>query len=689
MDSLALLQGLARALADAPPASVVAEMRALLTRAGVPDGEPGPSMPEPLRVAVTELLRAAQHRVAEHGELQRAKERARMLSEASFEGIMIHVDGSIIDANQPLADMLRCTHEDVLGPSTLPRCVAPEDLPVVLKRMRDREEGAYVVTGVRMDGTRFRAEIQSKQGVYGERPVRVAAVRDVTERERIDDLIRESEGQLRDLAQTAFDLLTYSRDGIIVDFVGDVEAFYGTAREKLIGRPIIDTVAPEYRERVRAHIQEQQSGAFRSVLVNENGEQIPVEIVAIRTTLDGVPARLAGIRDMREEVRVENERRKLEQHLQQSQRLDSLGVLAGGIAHDFNNLLVGIIGSAELLALAELGPEDRECVDSIAEAGQRAATLTAQLLAYAGRRDLGEREPIALSFVFTELRRLLGSSLSKRARVEVAIDDDAVVLGNRATLLQVLMNLLTNASDALGGEEGGIAVSARRVARPDERFRHALGAEVSADGKAWVLVEVRDTGVGMDEATRGRIFEPFFSTKAKGHGLGLAACLGIVSSHGGAIAVESTLGRGSTFSVLLPAADSPPKKGPERAARKTPPGRILVIDDESVVRRQVRRILEVHGYGVLEAADGASALSLMQRDPPVLVLCDVTMPGMDGTEVVREIRARGSRVPIVLFSGYADFPLEQRLEPDAYEAFVAKPFTIEGLMATIRKVLAQ
>jgi len=689
MDSLALLTDLARVLAAAPPAEAVAEMRAVLTRAGFADGEAGPELPEPARATVTELLRVAEHRVAEHGELLRAKERARMLSEASFEGIMIHVDGSIIDANQPFADMLRCRPEEVLGPDTLRRCLAPEDLPDVLKRLRDRVEGAYVVTGVRMDGTRFRAEIQSKQGVYGERPVRVAAVRDVTERERIYDLIRESESQLRELAKTAFDLLTYSRDGVIVDFVGDVEAFFGTPRDQLIGRSIIGTVAPEYREQVGKHVQERRTGVFRSVLVSDHGEQIPVEIAAISTTLDGVPARLSGMRDMREAVRTENERRKLEQHLQQSQRLDSLGVLAGGIAHDFNNLLVGIIGSAELLALGDLRPDERECVESIAEAGQRAATLTAQLLAYAGRRDLGVREPVALNLVLNELQRLVGSSLSKRARVEVAIDEDAVVLGNRATLLQVLLNLLTNASDALGGEAGSITVSARRVGRPDDRFKHALGAEVSAAGKAWVLVEVRDTGAGMDEATRGRIFEPFFSTKAKGHGLGLAACLGIVSSHGGAIVVESALGRGSTFSVLLPAADSVSKKGHEPAPAKSPPGRILVVDDESVVRRQVRRILEVHGYEVQEASNGDAALALIERDPPALVLCDVTMPGMDGAEFVREMRARGSRVPIVLFSGYADFPLEQRLEPDAYAAFLAKPFTIDALMSTITKVLAR
>jgi PAS domain S-box-containing protein len=689
MDLLALLAKLARVLVEAKADAAPGELRAVLQGEGLGEGQLGPEVPEPLQRAVASLLQAAEQRALEHQELMRAQERARMLSEASFEGIMIHVDGSIIDANQPLADMLGYTHEEVLGPQTLPRSVAPEDLPTVLERMRDRVEGAYVVTGVRKDGTRFRAEIQTKQGSLGARPVRVAAVRDVTERERINGLIRESEQCLRELAETAFDVLTYSREGVIVDFGGDVEGFFGSSRESLIGRTILDVVAPEYREPVRAHIQAQKSGGFPSVLLNDHGERIPVDIVAVSSSLDGIPTRLAGIRDRREAVRAEHDRQKLEHHLQQSQRLDSLGVLAGGIAHDFNNLLVGIIGGAELLSLAELTPEDRESVQAIAQAGQRAATLTAQLLAYAGRRDLGEREPIALNVLFDELRRLLGSALSKRAKLEVAIDADAVVLGNRATVLQVVMNLLTNASDALGGETGTIAVSARRVARPDERFKHALGAAVSEADAAWVLVEVRDSGVGMDDATQGRVFEPFFSTKAKGHGLGLAACLGIVSSHGGAIVVESAVGQGSTFAVLLPAADSTVGSAHTPKSPAARPGRILVVDDESIVQKQVRRILEAHGYQVSGASDGRTALGLIERSPPDLVLLDVTMPGMDGTEVVRELRARGQRVPIVLFSGYADFPLEQRLDADAYEGFLAKPFTIEGLLGIIRKVLAR
>ena len=688
MDFIGLLDKLARALADAEPSAGVEALSTVLQANGFPGVMLGADAPASLAGAVASLVRVAAVRAVEHEEMLWARERAQMLSDASFEGIMIHVDGDIIDANQPLCDMTGRDRSEVLGTDFMRDTLAEEDLPEVLRRMRERIEGGYLVTGIRKDGSRFRAEILTKQGTLGERPVRVSAVRDVTERERMTGLLR---GRAKDACvssrrrRSTSSLQPERRDR---RSRRRRAGFFGSAKEKNIGRRILDVVAPDYHESVGAHVQQKKSGAFRSVLSNDQGERIPVEIVAVSATLDGVPARLAGIRDLREAERAESERRKLEQHMQQSQRLDSLGVLAGGIAHDFNNLLVGIIGSAELLALGELGPADRESVQAIAEAGQRAAALTSQLLAYAGRRDLGQRGPVDLEKLLGELRRLLGSTFAKKATLEFDLGPSSTVLGNRATVLQVLMNLLTNASDALGEEAGTISVTTRRVTTIDDRFKQALGAALSESGGPWVLIEVRDTGVGMAEATRTRIFEPFFSTKAKGHGLGLAACLGIVSSHNGAIHVESALGQGSTFSVLLPAADGVSQQPPARE-RSTLPGRVLVVDDEAVVRRQVRRILEAHGFVVLEAADGRAALAELERELPELVLLDVTMPGLDGTEVVREARKRGHRVPIVLFSGYADFPLETRLEPHTYNGFLAKPFSIDGLLGMIKKVMVR
>jgi CheY-like chemotaxis protein len=245
------------------------------------------------------------------------------------------------------------------------------------------------------------------------------------------------------------------------------------------------------------------------------------------------------------------------------------------------------------------------------------------------------------------------------------------------------MNLLTNASDALGDRPGTIRVSSRSLHVPDARWQHALGAPL--DKGPWVLVEIADTGPGMDEATQRRIFEPFFSTKPRGHGLGLSSCLGIVTAHRGAILVESELGRGCTFSVLLPASDRIDDSPDEHVAVHARPCHILIADDEELVRTSLRRMLEQSGYTVEEAQDGEAALSaLAQREPDVLVL-DVAMPGLDGVDVVKRLRARGSTLPIVLCSGTLEFAADRGLPAAMVQSMLAKPFSTDELIVAIER----
>ncbi len=620
-------------------------------------------------------------------EQARVRERLEMLSSASFEGVMVHVDGVVIDVNQRLCEMVGYTREEMLGPAPLRRSVAPEDLPAVIERIASQYEGAYVITAIRKDGSRFRAELQAKQGHIGDRPVRVAAFRDVTERERTHALLRESEQRFRDLARSAFDFSVFSRDGVIVDVDGDPEPILGVTSEQMIGRPVLQFTAPSAQPRVRQHIEGGHVGPYEAVAMHVSGDIVPVLCVVASTTLDGQPVRVAGLRDLRPAQRLETERRGLEQQLQRAQRLDSLGVLAGGIAHDFNNLLAGVLGNADLLREMVVGHEEREIAEAIVIAAQRAAALTRQMLAYAGQRDLGRREPVDIGELVGELRTLLDATLSKKAQLELAVDARSVVLGDRATLTQVLMNLLTNASDSLGDGAGIIRVLARRVAEPDARWESALGATVRPG--EWVLIEVRDTGCGMDEATRGRVFEPFFSTKERGHGLGLAACLGIVSAHGGAVLVESEVGRGSCFSVLLPAS------GGEPAASERPPAtrpsrtcKVLIVDDEPLVRTQLRRTLELRGYTVAEAVDGRSALATVDEVRPDVIILDMTMPDIDGAEVLQRLRASGSRVPVIVSSGYLDVSVERKLSRGEFQGFLAKPYGASDLAAAIERALA-
>jgi len=620
-------------------------------------------------------------------EQARVRERLDMLSSASFEGIMVHVDGAVIDVNDRLCEMVGYAREEMLGPEPMRRSIAPEDLPAVIERVASHYEGAYVITAIRKDGSRFRAEIQAKQGHIGDRPVRVAAFRDVTERERTHALLRESEQRFRDLARTAFDFTVFSRDGIVVGVDGDPAPIIGVTSAQMIGRPILDFTAPSAQPIVRQQIQSGRVGPYEAVAVHSNGDVVPVSCVVAATTLDGQPARAAGLRDLRLVRHLEAERRALEQRLQRAQRLDSLGVLAGGIAHDFNNLLAGVLGNADLLREMVVSREEREIAEAIVVAAQRAAALTRQMLAYAGQRDLGRREPVDVGDLVGELRTLLGATLSKKAQLELAVDARSVVAGDRATLTQVLMNLLTNASDALGDQAGIIRVVTRRISDPDARWESALGATVRPGD--WVLIEVRDTGCGMDEATRGRVFEPFFSTKERGHGLGLAACLGIVSAHGGAVLVESEVGRGSCFSVLLPAGDDE-RTAAERpaAARPSRPCKVLIVDDEPLVRKQLRRTLELRGYTVAEAANGRSALSIVDEVRPDVVILDMTMPDIDGAEVLRRLRAAGSRVPVIVSSGYLDVSVERKLARGEFQGFLAKPYGASDLAAAIERALA-
>ncbi|HEX2679452.1 MAG TPA: response regulator, partial [Polyangiales bacterium] len=288
--------------------------------------------------------------------------------------------------------------------------------------------------------------------------------------------------------------------------------------------------------------------------------------------------------------------------------------------------------------------------------------------------------PVDLAELWQELRALLDAALSKKAQVELRLAPDSVVLGEHASLMQVFMNLLTNASDALEDRPGQIFVTTERVSEPHARWSAALGAPVRAG--SWVLVRVQDTGIGMDEATQRRIFEPFFSTKAHGHGLGLGSCLGIVKAHGGAILVESAPGLGSTFSILLPATQLRSKSATS-AAGTAPPCRALIVDDEPLVRMHMRRMLTQNGFTVEEAPNGSSGLEAIHRNLPDVVLLDMMMPDLDGVEVVRRLRASGVKVPVVLCSGDPEAARARGLEPGLVQCTLQKPFTRSQLLEAI------
>jgi signal transduction histidine kinase/CheY-like chemotaxis protein len=385
----------------------------------------------------------------------------------------------------------------------------------------------------------------------------------------------------------------------------------------------------------------------------------------------------------------EEARRRLEAQVWHTQKLESIGVLAGGVAHDFNNLLVGVLGNAAR-ALNEVPPDSpaRATLQKIETAGRRAAELTNQLLAYSGRGRF-TIEPVDLSALVDEMIDLIFASVSRKAEVRRELAKELPPIEGDATQLrQVVMNLLTNASDAIGDGAGQVIVrtGVRRFTRDELARGHA---DRDLPEGEYVFVEVADTGCGMTDATLERIFEPFFSTKFAGRGLGLAAVLGIIRGHRGAILVDTTPGRGSTFVVALPRAElAPVTRSPRPPAPGAGQGTILVVDDEHVVRDLVRATLVESGYTVLTAVDGQDALEVFAAHGPEVraVLLDVTMPRLGGLEVLGELRRQRPGLPVVLTSGYT---LAAELgEPGRGVPFLPKPFTPAELLHAIAGVLA-
>lgn len=401
---------------------------------------------------------------------------------------------------------------------------------------------------------------------------------------------------------------------------------------------------------------------------------------------------LGYVFDVTSRVRAEAERQELERRLLHAQKLESLGVLAGGVAHDFNNLLTGILGQASL-ARSEL-QRDTASPDALArtlshieQLALRAAELTQKLLAYSGKGTV-VIAPIDLGRTLDDMASLLDVAISKKATVTRRLDPHApAVMADRAQIQQVVLNLLTNASDALGDGEGTItlATEARSLGADEAR-----ALELAAG--AYVVLSVADTGSGMTEEAKARLFEPFFTTKFAGRGLGMAAVLGIVRGHHGAIVVTSELGRGSRFDVYLPATDEAPRPSTpaERGAELLGEGTILVADDQPSIRKTLALLLGSLGFETLEAPDGLRAVELYREHHAAisLVLLDMTMPGLSGVEAMRVLRDHDPRVPIVLSTGYSEEDATARLGGEEV-VFLQKPYRLEELEAAIRKALAR
>jgi two-component system, cell cycle sensor histidine kinase and response regulator CckA len=393
-----------------------------------------------------------------------------------------------------------------------------------------------------------------------------------------------------------------------------------------------------------------------------------------------------------ERKRLEEERKRLEEKLRQTAKLESLGILAGGIAHDFNNLLTGILGNASL-ALEEAAPGSgiAELLRSMVQATERAAALAYQMLAYSGRGQF-RLEYVNLSALVSETLTLIESALGKAIRLNLAVAPALpLVHGDPSQLQQIAMNLAINAAEAVDNKG---EVSVRTGIAELDGTRHAndvfLMQGIPPPAGKYVFLEVRDSGAGMDAETLQRIFDPFFTTKSTGRGLGLAAVLGIVRSHQGTMRISSSPGRGTTFTVYLPACESGPSDTESETQPHRPSGGIvLVVDDEHYVRETVRRTLELAGYTVVCASGSAEAMQLFQSlgRQIELAIVDLTMPGESGGDVARRLRHHDPDLKVIASSGYAEAEVKAGFG-GLMDAFLPKPYRSDQLRDIVATVLA-
>ncbi|MGV3710804.1 MAG: PAS domain S-box protein [Gemmatimonas sp.] len=397
---------------------------------------------------------------------------------------------------------------------------------------------------------------------------------------------------------------------------------------------------------------------------------------------------LAIAQDITARMEAEEALRRSEQQLRHSQKMEAVGRLAGGIAHDFNNLLTVIHGNTSLALLdAEKGSGVHAALEEVREASTRASSLTRQLLAFS-RRESVELQLLDVNAVVSDLRRMLVRLIGEHIQLETDLhEENLVVRADRTNIEQLLINLVVNARDAM--HDGGVVtIECARVVLDDE-----AAAELELLSGPYVQLAVADTGAGMDEETRARAFEPFFTTKPSGEGtgLGLATVYAIATRHEGAVDIESRPGVGTTVTLWLPLvaeeATSAETTG-EHQAQSVGTGTVLLVEDEEAVRNLARRVLVAHGFRVLEASNGEDALQVWaQHGSSVDVLVtDVVMPKMGGQALVDRLRTERPDLAVVFCSGYSDNMLLPLSDDDARTSFLAKPFTLHGLVERVTRL---
>ncbi len=557
--------------------------------------------------------------------------------------------------------------------------------------------------GRRRDGTELPVEISLSPVATDDGMVVLSVIRDIGDRKRIEeDLrraneeldrrktreLRDSQNRLALIVDSSQDAIVGKNlDGIVTHWNKGAEQIYGYTAQEMIGRPI-SVLAPKDRaDEIPGILTKIRNGQrveyFESVRVTKDKRHLSVSISV--SPIYDAEGKVVGASTIARNITAQ---KKIEDQLRQSQKMEAVGRLAGGVAHDFNNLLGIVTACAELLR-NRVDAESTEYIDNIHEAAKRGASLTRQLLAFSRRQPV-QTQLLDLNDRLKEVSKLLHPLMGD--------DVDIVILPRSATAIveadpgqldQVVLNLAVNARDAM--PHGGKLIVETATLDSDQSFAREHPAMIPG---RYVMLAVSDNGTGMDEATRSRIFEPFFTTKeiGKGSGLGLATVYGIVKQSGGHIWVYSEPGHGTTFKIYLPSAEEKLGTAPARKAEELPVKRdgvtVLLAEDDAIMRRLTRKMLEEHGYHVLDASDGKAALDAISAHNGTidLILTDVVMRGMTGPELVLRVMDSHPEMKVVYMSGYTG-ELVANQGVDGGIRLLEKPFTRADLLKTIDAVL--
>ncbi len=643
-----------------------------------------------------------------HRELRDKEERHRNLIESSHDWIWeIDARGRYTYASQLIGELLGYAPEEVLGKTPFDLMAEAEVSRVrrsfaeiwakrapfkdVEKINRHRNGGSVAME---TSGVPF---FDGKGIFLGYR----GTDRDVTERKRGEAVLRESEFFFKE-SQRSASIGSYKADlaagrwesSEVMDAIFGIGGQY---RRDIAGW--LALVHPDDRAMLGRYLEEEViagkkffSKEYRIVRKNDGETRWVYGLGEVALDADGKVSTLMGtIQDVTERKRAEEERDQLERQLLHAQKMDSLGILAGGVAHDFNNILVSIVGNADL-ALLRIAKESPavENIRKIEQAAARAADLAKQMLAYSGRGKFVFQH-LDLNLLLEEMLSMLEVSISKKAALRLNLHPALPAVGADATQLrQIVMNLTINASEAIGDGGGIITITTNCMDCRRSYLKDVWLNETLEEGR-YVYLEIADSGCGMSGETQAKIFDPFFTTKFTGRGLGMAAVLGIVRGHKGAIKVYSELGKGTSFKILLPASDSPADvaRQDDGGDRWRGYGKVLLVDDEEMVRDIGCEMLKELGFTTITANDGEEAVEIFQSIPDIrYVVLDLTMPTMDGEQCFRHLKLLKPEVTVIMSSGYNEQEVSQKFMGKGIAGFVQKPYTVGMLKDAFRSLPA-